>query len=38
MTNWSARAKTFAEKHLAPLSNIHELDALPDAIWQGMAD
>lgn len=37
MTDWPARAKAFAEKHLAPLTGIHEMDALPDAIWQAMA-
>ena len=37
-TNWPARAKAFAEKHVAPVSTIHEMDALPDSIWQAMAD
>jgi alkylation response protein AidB-like acyl-CoA dehydrogenase len=36
-TDWPARAKAFAEQHLAPLTDIHTLDALPDAIWQAMA-
>ena len=38
MTDWPARAKAFAEQHLAPLTNIHEMDALPEPIWQAMAD
>lgn len=38
MIDWPARAKAFAGKHLAPLTGIHEMDALPDAIWQAMAD
>lgn len=37
-TNWPARAKAFAEKHLAPVSTIHEMEALPEPIWQAMAD
>ena len=37
MTDWPARAKAFAEKHVAPVANIHEMDALPDTIWQAMA-
>jgi acyl-CoA dehydrogenase len=36
--DWPARAKAFAEKHLAPLTGIQEMDALPDAIWQAMAE
>jgi len=37
MTDWPARAKAFAEQHLAPLTDIHTLDALPDSVWQAMA-
>ncbi len=37
MTDWPARAKAFAETHLAPLTDIHTLDALPESIWQAMA-
>ena len=37
-TDWPARAKAFAEKHLALLTDIHERDALPEDIWQAMAD
>lgn len=36
--DWPARAKAFAEQYLAPLTDIHTLDALPDSIWQAMAD
>lgn len=38
MTDWPARAKAFSEQHVAPVTGIHEMDALPDAIWQAMAD
>lgn len=37
MTDWPACAKAFAERHLTPLTGIHEMDALPDAVWQAMA-
>ncbi len=37
MTDWPARAKAFAEQYLAPLTDIHTLDALPDSVWRAMA-
>jgi alkylation response protein AidB-like acyl-CoA dehydrogenase len=37
MTDWAAKAKAFAEKHLAPHTDIHTLDALPERIWEAMA-
>ena len=38
MIDWPARAKAFAEEHVAPVANIHEMDALPNTIWQAMAE
>lgn len=37
MTDWIARAQAFAETHLAPRTDLHTLDALPDSVWQAMA-
>lgn len=36
--DWPARAKAFAENHLAALTDIHERDALPEDIWRAMAE
>ncbi len=37
MTEWIEKARTFAEENLAPLTDIHTLDALPEHVWQAMA-
>ena len=36
--DWVARARSLSERLLAPLTDIHERDGLPDDVWQAMAE